>query len=533
MFQNVLSAPRVAIVVLALTILRASAEEVRFDLTTASVADIQQAVDAGALTYERLVERYLARIAAYDDAGPKFNAILEIHPRALEIARALDEEYRTSGRRSPLHGIPIVVKDTVDVHDLPSAGGNVGLAGTFPDHDATIVRKLRDAGAIILAKGNLDEFNLGSEGISSIGGQTANPYDPTRNPGGSSSGPAVAVNVGFATLGIATETGASIRSPASNNSLVGIAPSQGLVSRAGIIVISFSHDRAGPHAKSVADAALLLSHMRGLDPDDLMTHDALGTDRRAPYTEALDPEGLRGMRLGVLEDLFREGEDFAPVNEQIRGEIERMREAGAVVVPGLTLGMDLVGFFPQIRHSVPEFRAGFDAYLRRRGESSPFRTLDELHESGRYLEDLEWSFRRTLPTAELEWDPEYLARLKNRRTLRDLLTELMDRHQLDALVYPFKSLTAPPLGTGDRGPRDNPVSSGTGLPAIVLPAGVAADGLPISVELLGRRFDERKLVRIASGYEAVSGHRLAPSSAPPLPGDRFSYSIPDPGEPVQ
>lgn len=499
------------------------AGERTFDLLEAGVADIQDAVDAGALTYERLVQLYLNRIEAYDDSGPELDAVLEVHPRALEIARERDREYRESGRRSPLHGIPIIFKDVIDVKDIPSAGGNVGLEGTYPSDDATLVRQLREAGAIIFAKGNLDEFNLGAEGISSIGGQTKNPYDFSRNPGGSSSGPAVAVNVGFATLGLGTETGASIRSPASNNSIVGIAPSQGLVSRAGVIAISYTHDRVGPHAKSVEDAALLLTHMRGFDAEDLFTHASLGEIERTPYTAYLDDDGLYGARIGLFRDLFREGERFQPVNETIEEEIYALREHGAVVVPDLTLGMDLVGFFPQVRHSVPEFRAVFDAYLRHRGPDTPYETLDELWESGEYLEDIEWAFRGALPVDSLQWDENYLARLENRKTLRKLITDLMDRHELDVLAHPFKSLAAPPLGTSDRGPRDNPISSGTGLPAIVIPAGVDEDGLPISIELLARRFDEPTLIRIGDAYERTTGHRVLPESTPRLEGEEFTY----------
>ncbi len=283
----------------------AAAQARSLDLMHASVADIQAAVAAGTLTYERLVEMYLARIAAYEKQGPKLNAIIQVNPKALDVARALDRERREKGLRSPLHGIPIAVKDVVDVHDIPSAGGNLALAGTYPANDATVIRKLRDAGAIIFLKTNLDEFNLGAQGLSSLGGQVLNPFDLTKNPGGSSAGTGVSVNVGFATVGIATETGASIRSPASNNSIVGIAPTQGLTSRAGVIAISFTQDRIGAHGKTVADAALLLSYMRGIDPEDLFTWESLGRLEKRRYDEDLDTLALRGARIGVLRDLFR------------------------------------------------------------------------------------------------------------------------------------------------------------------------------------------------------------------------------------
>lgn len=494
-----------------------------FDLLAASAADIQAAVDAGKLSYEQLVQMYLRRIEAYDKKGPKLNAVLQVHPRALEIARELDRERKATGRRSPLHGIPIAVKDTVDVKDIPSAGGNLALAGTYPVHDATVVRRLREAGALIFLKTNLDEFNLGSEGLSSLGGQVLNPYDQTRNPGGSSAGTGVAVNVGFATVGIATETGASIRSPASNNSLIGIAGSQGLVSRAGVIAISYTQDRVGVHAKSVADAALLLSQIRGFDAEDLVTWESLGKLDPRPYTQYLDAKGLVGARIGVLRDLFRRGDEFQPINLLVEKEIEFMRTQGALTVDGLSTGMDLVKFFPLARASVQEFRFAFEAYLRRRGPDTPVRTLRELMATGKYLKQLEPSFKTALAVESPDFDRAYLARLENRTTIRRLLVELMDRYQVEALVHPFKSLAAPKLGTNDRGPRDNPISAITGLPAIVVPAGTNAEGLPISIELLGRPFSEPTLIRLAYAYEQASRRRVAPKSTPHLAGEAFTY----------
>ena len=499
------------------------AEQRTFDLSTATIAEIQAAMDAGALTCERLVQLYLKRIEAYDKNGPRLNAVLQIHPRSLEIARELDLERRTKGPRGPLHGIPVAVKDTVDVKDIPSAGGNLALGGTYPFHDATVVRKLREAGALIFLKTNLDEFNLGAQGLSSLGGQVLNPYDLKRNPGGSSAGTGVAVNVRFAAVGIATETGASIRSPASNNSLVGIAPSQGLVSRAGVIVISYTQDRVGAHGKSVADAALLLTYLRGFDPEDLFTWESLGKLAPEPYTHDLDPKALVGARIGVFRDLFREGEPFAGINGLIEKEIEFIGKEGAVLVDGLRTGMDLVKFFPLARASVYEFRFAFDAYLKHRGPDTPVRSLAELKATGKYLKEMEESFGQALAVESPDFDPAYLARLENRLTIRRLIVDLMDRYQVEALVHPFKSVAAPPLGTGDRGIRDNPISAVTGLPAIVVPAGVNEEGLPISLEILGRPFSEPRLIRLAYAYEQASQKRVAPKSTPPLQGEVFRY----------
>ena len=337
-----------------------------FDLLTASITDIQEAVDAGALSYERLVRLYLNRVEAYDKKGPQLRAVLAINPRAIETARSLDQERRSRGKRSPLHGIPVAVKDNIDALDMPTTGGNVALAGTYAAYDATAVRRLREAGAIILLKTNLDELALGSRGLSSLGGQILNPYDLTRNPGGSSGGTAVAVNVGFATVGLGTETGFSIRSPASNNALVGIVPSRGLVSRAGVIPISFTQDRVGVHAKTVADAALLLWVIRGFDADDLTTADLL---KQPPLTSYL-PGGtttLRDARIGALRDLFRQGEPFEEANDIVERQVALMRQRGASVKDGLTTGIDLIALMPTLRVNSDELQTAFDSVLASAG----------------------------------------------------------------------------------------------------------------------------------------------------------------------
>ncbi|MBI4471759.1 MAG: amidase [Acidobacteria bacterium] len=495
----------------------------QFDLLKAGIADIQRAVAAGALTYERLVQLYLKRIETFDKQGPRLNAILQIHPRALEIARSLDQERRGKGLRSPLHGIPVAIKDSVDVSDMPSASGSLAFAGTYPAYDSTVVRKLREAGAIIFLKTNLDEFNFSAQGLSSLGGQVLNPYDLKRNPGGSSAGTGVAVNVGFATVGIGTETGASVRSPASNNSLVGVVPTSGLVSRAGVLLVSFTQDRVGVHAKSVADAAVMLTHMRGFDAEDLFTWECLGKIDSKPYTDSLEGASFRGERIGILRGLFRQGQEFQKVNALIDREIALIRQQGAVLVDGLHTDMDLISFFPFARVGQNEFRRAFEAYLKRRGETLPIKSLDDLVESGKYLKNIEGTLREAQRVPPPEQNPEYLARLKNRAMLRELMIELMDRHRVEMLVYPFKSLPAPPLGASDRGPRDNPISAITGLPAIVIPAGVSEEGLPVSIEFLGRPFSELTLFRLAAAYENISHRRFAPTTTPNLEGEIFEY----------
>lgn len=500
----------------------AGLQSTSFDLQTADVQAIQDAVAAGALTYERLVQLYLARISAYDKEGPRLNAIIHVNARAVAEARALDEERRRLGTRGPLHGIPIAVKDNVDVRDLPSAGGNVAFAGTYPPRDATVIEKLRAAGAIIFLKTNMDEFAIGSQGLSTLGGQTLNVFDLRRSPGGSSSGTAVAVAAGFATFGIATETGQSTRSPASNAALVGLVPTRGLVSRAGVMPLSFTQDRIGVHARTVPDAALLLTAIQGFDVEDLITSAMLETTPPGSHTRPALAAG-ETLRIGVLRELFPAGAESAPANALVEAALGRLR-AQTTIVEGLSTGLDLRAMLPSLRVNNYEVRVAFDAYLRRRGPASPVHALADLIASGKYLKGLNSRYDVAMKVQSLDTDPEYRQRLARQRDVRAALLALMERERVDALAYPLKSLTAPPLGQPEvGGPRDNPFSSVAGLPAIVVPVGLHPDGLPIAVEFLGRPFAEDTLVRLAAAYERVRGPRPLPPTTPRLPGEVFSY----------
>lgn len=495
----------------------------RFDLQTASIEDIHAAVDYGALTYERLVGLYLNRIDAYDKNGPQVRAVIAVNPRAMEDARALDVERRASGRRGPLHGIPVAIKDNIDVQGMPTTGGHLGLGGTMAAEDATVVRRLRDAGAIIVAKTNMDELALSTRGLSSVGGQILNPYDVTRIPGGSSGGTAVAVAAGFAAVGLATETGFSIRSPASNNALAGIAPSRGLISRAGVLPISFTQDRVGVHARNVTDAALVLDVIRGFDADDLATSVILNQPALASFVPSASPT-LRDARIGVLRDLFRTGNEFEEGNAIVLRQIDMMREQGAAVTRDLTTGTDLFAAMPGLRANNFELPTSFDAYLRRRGASRPVKSFAEFVKAGQHLNAaLAERLNGTLLTGPLDANDAYRSVLARQRAIRQLLIDVMDQANVEALVYPVKSLPAPPIGTADDGPRDNNISAVTGLPAIVLPAGLTASGLPIAIEMLGRPFSEARLIDIARAFEKASPPRAAPKSTPPLPGDVFVF----------
>jgi Asp-tRNA(Asn)/Glu-tRNA(Gln) amidotransferase A subunit family amidase len=500
-----------------------AAQPRRFDLATAGIAEIQDAVAAGALGYEQLVRRYLARIAAYDQQGPRLNAVIAINPRALDEARARDEERRTKGPRGPLHGIPLAVKDNIDTSDLPTTGGSLAFAGSTPLHDATVVARLRAAGAIILVKTNLDELALDSKGLSSLGRQTLNPYDLSRSPGGSSGGTAVAVAAGFVTAGLATETGLSIRGPAANTGIVGLAPSRGLVSRTGVMPISFTQDRVGVHARSVADAAILLSAIQGLDPEDLSTTESLGRVSGAYREKPGAPPSAA--RIGILRDLFRTGAEFTPAHAVVEATLAEWQQQGVVLVDHVRTGENLVGQMPTLRVNSFELGAALASYLRHRGPASPVMSPEGFIASGKYLKggNLETRFRENRTVGNLEENREYLRRLAAQRRLRQRLEELMVAHNVDALAYPTKGLPAPPLGTSDAGPRDNAISSTTGLPALVLPAGLTPDGLPVALELLGRPFSEARLIELGRLFERATRVRLPPTTTPPLSGDVVIY----------
>ena len=497
-------------------------------LESATILDLNKAFENGTLTSEKLVELYLKRIDAYDQQGPSLNSVIVIHPDVIDIAKELDAERSESGPRSILHGIPIVLKDNFDTYDMPTTGGSRLFEGTPPAHDAFTVEKLREAGAIIFAKVNMSGF-MGTRvgtGDSAAGGQTLNPYNLAHHPGGSSGGTAVSLAAWFATAGLGTETGVSIRDPAANNAIVGIAPTEGLVSRTGVLPISFVHDRAGPMARSVTDAAAVLSVIAGIDPADMYTLTSAGKIPKEGYTKYLDPDGLKGKRIGVFIDLFNEPtDDFKESLDIIETALEDLTENGAFLIRPVSLGIDLRSVLRWSRSSRIENKFALDTYFRGRGPDSPVSTLEEYIEAGFYYPNSRASLEESLAVESLDTHEGFAARMANRANLRELTEALMDKYDLDALVYPMKAFPAAKLPTdGSRGelrPRDadNPFSSITGLPSIVVPAGYDSNNLPVAVEFLGRMFSEPDLIRIAYGYEQATKHRKSPESTPALEGE--------------
>ena len=474
-----------------------AAVEVPFPLE-ASIPELQAAMDSGALTAVQLVDFYLARIAAYDDAGPTLNAFITVNPNARDEAAALDAERATSGPRGPLHGIPVVLKDNIGTADMATTGGSLALAGLIPTEDAFQVRKLREAGAIILGKTNMYEFAQGFTSVSSMGGQTLNPYDLTRDPGGSSGGSAVAVNANFAVAGWGTDSCGSVRFPAAHNDIYGLRPTNGLSSRTGLIPLSTTLDTMGPMTRTVMDMALVLDATVGVDPADPTTVPVKGS-----FVDAVDPNGLAGRRVGVVKFTLQ-----ADVDWLVEMAISDM-EANGVEFIEVTLPFASDMFRP-----FDEFGVALDAYLA--GEpGSPVHSINELYAFYDEHPDLDYADLRSSGQI-LDLDNEvYRAAIAGRAVFRDAVVALMDENDLDAILMPQNTRTAPMIGEYPN-PFACSVAPYGGLPALVIPTGFTPDGFPTGVDLMGRPFDESTLLAMAAGWEAHTSHRILPPLTPPL-----------------
>ena len=493
----------------------------QFNVHEANIEALGNALSRGWVTSSQLVAQYLARIEAYDQAGPGINAFISLNPYAMDVAVALDRE-RAAGRvRGPLHGIPIVVKDNYDTSDMPTTGASVALATMQPTYDAFQVARLRRAGAIIIGKANLHELAAGIVTVSSLGGRTRNPYDPSRNPGGSSGGTGAAVAASFAAGGMGTDTCGSIRIPAAYNNLVGLRPTMGLSSRSGIIPLSHTQDVAGPIARSIRDLAILLDATVAPDSTDAVT---MSPDVRRPasFLKGLSANALRGTRIGVLAPLFGDTPEDAEVGDVVRASIERLKAAGAIpielVVPefnALMGGTAVIDF---------EFKFDLMDYLAQR-RNAFVQSLGEILDRGLYHLDLDGQFRRRNATAE-RTSEAYRAALERREVLRRSLLAAMDAQQVDVVVYPPIRRKAARLGEVQGGGNNCQLSASTGLPALVMPAGFTADGFPVGVEFLGRAFDEPRLLSIGASMERLGPLRRAPSSTPSLPVASRAASVP-------
>ena len=500
-----------------------------FDLTTASIEDINAAFDAGALTSEKLVGLYLKRIEAYDDKGPKINAVLALNPKALQTAKQLDAERTTKGPRSPLHGIPVIVKDVFDTADMPTTGGYLPLKGVIPARDATIVKKLRDAGAIILAKVNQSDWYAQPDTMASstLGGSSLNPFALDRTPGWSSAGTGAGLAAHFGTIGLGSETGFSIRTPTSDSNLFGLSTTSGLISRSGQMWSYITGERGGPMAHGVYDLAATLDVIAGFDSDDLWTANSLGKMPMKPYVSFIDKAGLKGARVGVLKEAWAFTPSDPAVIELAKSAIKVFGDNGAKVYEPVSLELDLVQYLQA--NSFPsryERIHAINQYLAHQGPNYPFKNASELLLDHPGVPGRPADKEQIAKLVDLDRDPEYRATLEGKAKLREAVIALMDRYQLDALIYPHKlhgPLKIGPREDPERKYTANQMSPLTGLPAFIVPMGFTPQGLPVGLEILGRPWSEPMLIKLASGFEAVTKNRRVPQSTPALVGEHLEY----------
>ena len=503
------------------------------DLDAATIADLNAAFAAGTLTSEQLVQLHLARIQAYDRQGPSLRAVLTLNPKALDTARALDAERKAKGPRSPLHGIPVVLKDNYDTADMPTTGGSILLEGSIPPDDAFVVRKLRDAGAIVIAKLNMSEFASGAA-ISSLGGATRNPHDLLRTPSGSSGGTGAAIAAAYATLGLGTDTGGSIRGPATANGIAALKPTHGLLSRDGIIPLGLSFDTGGPMARNVSDVAAALGVMTGVDPADAATKKSEGRFE-TNYTKYLNVVALRGARIGVARDFMGHDPDVDWVMETA---LDAMRGAGATIVDVRFPSWLIAAkgeFYNAIRY--PEFAAQIKDYLATTGPQYP-KTLDQLIERARRVNAPRpdgagpnpgrWTLmKREAGSGTLD-DYGYKAvRDHGLPLMRAIVEGLIASQTLDAIVYPTSStrpplVAAPPEPPGGGASSPSNIANLTGFPDLIVPAGFTGDRLPVAISFFGPAFSEPRLLALGYSFEQATRARRLPVHTPPLKGESIS-----------
>ncbi|MCF6465445.1 amidase [Clostridium sp. Cult2] len=454
---------------------------------------------------------YMERIEKYDRNGPKINSVITINPKALEIAHDLDERFKESGIKGPLHGIPVLLKDNVNTKDMPTTAGSIALEGIIPSEDAFITEKLKKAGAIILAKVNLHEFAVWGETISSVLGQTLNPYDLTRTPGGSSGGTSAGIAADFGIIGLGTDTINSIRSPASACSLVGLRPTVGLISRAGIVPYSLTQDTAGPIMRTVEDTAKVLDIIAGYDPIDPATAWSIGHIPKS-YTKYLRKDGLQGKRIGILNSFFGTKNIHKEVNAIIFNCLDDIKKNGGILIH-IKEYIDADKLVNEVSVHLHELKPHLNLYLEKLGSKSKVHSLNDIIISGKYHKGIEENIKYA-ETLDINSDI-YNRRLIKRFETQNTVMEIMAKYDLDAIAYPHQKRPVVKIGESQVD-RNGVLSSVTGFPSIVVPAGftqptdTAPIGVPVGIEFLGRRLSEPILLEIAYAFEQTTKYHKPP-----------------------
>lgn len=511
---------RAAMGLLALgTSMPAAAQSFRIEETT--IAEVHAAMTAGRLTCHGLVGAYLARIAGYDKKGPALNAITVVNPDALAEADALDARFTQKGLIGPLHCVPAIVKDNFETIGLQSAGGSLALQGFASDKDAFQVKRIRDAGAIVLAKSNMAEWAFSPvETVNSLmPGYTRNPYALDRSTAGSSGGTAAAVAANFGLIGLGSDTGNSIRGPSAHQALAGIRSTMGLTSRAGVIPLNLLADIAGPMARTLADAVIVFQVIAGYDPADPATIAVRG--RKLPdYRVALAPGGLKGARIGILHQAYEREDGVDPeVMQVFAAAIAALRTAGAEIVDPAPVDLAGLRRTPGAGMCMG-FKYDINAWLASHGERIPMRTLDDVIASRKFHPSIELRLSNAQSTQPQGPESDACKQeMAYRKAFGDAVARAMDAMKLDAFVYPTWSFPPRLIGDlttpgGDNSQVFSPVS---GFPAISVPMGYTREGrLPAGLTFFGRAWDEVRLINLAYGYEQATRHRRPPESAPPL-----------------
>jgi len=494
-----------------------------FSIEEATIADTQAAMREGRTSARDLVEGYLARIAAYDQTGPAINAVVCTNPDALQRADELDSALAGGGELSgPLHGMPILVKDNVETSAMPTTQGTIGMADFRPGKNATVIDRLESAGAIILGKTTLPDFATSWWAYSSLSGETRNPYALDRDPGGSSAGSGAAAAANFAMAAIGTDCGGSIRVPGSFDNLVGVRSTPGLVSRKGAGTLVFFQDTIGPMCRTVTDAARVFDALVGYDPGDSLTANYLTARAPVSYTDALEPEGLRGARIGLVRNALGADDDpyAAPVNTIVRSAVAAIRNAGAEVVeieiPDLLHHIVATSMYVNCsKYEINEF-------LLARPKAG-IRSLQQMFDQRRYHPMLDLVEACMRGPEMPEYDPMYYRRLAAREEFSRAVLNCMGGDALDALVFPSVQVVPPTRAQLDDRvwttltfPTNTLIASQTWMPAMTVPAGFSDDGLPVGLEFVTKPYAEPALFRLAHGFEQATNHRRAPAATPPL-----------------
>jgi amidase len=490
-----------------------------FRLEETTIAQIHDAMKGGRLTCRALVDAYLRRIEAYDKNGPSLNAIVLVNPDAQRLADELDRRYAQAGPVGPLHCVPAIVKDNFETIGLQSAAGSLSLKGFVSNKDAFLVKRIKDAGAIVLAKSNMAEFAFSPvETVNSLlPGYTRNPYALDRVTAGSSGGTAAAVAANFGAIGLGSDTGNSIRGPSSHQALVGIRATMGLTSRAGVVPLSLLADVAGPMTRTLEDAVAVFQVIAGEDADDPATVSA--HERAIPtYAQSLQRDGLKGARIGILRQAYERDSTDPEIVDVFMAAIEDLKRAGATIVDPARVELGQVRR-PQGDAQCGGFKYDINRYLAAQGDRVPLHTLEEIIRSRRFHPSIEARLRSAQDGTENGPDtPACKAEAEYREQFRAAVTKTMDAGTLDAFVYPTWS--NPPRLIGDLntpgGDNSQVFSPTTGWPAINVPMGYTRGTLPVGVTFFGRAWSEATLIKLAYAYEQATHHRRPPATTPPL-----------------